>query len=85
MFGTALPPSHTVRPGIGIVSLCSYDAANTSMTALSADNKLRYARHHGYELFFETRVTEPNRPIAWSKVRGDARCTHTLGCHTHSS
>ncbi len=55
--------------GVGIVTLCEYDPMNSPLTALSASNKYRYAKKHGYRLFFETKRSDVSRPPAWSKVR----------------
>ena len=60
---------------VAIVSLCSYSALDTPLTALSASNKVAYARHHGYRLFFETTVMDKTRPIPWSKVKASKSMT----------
>lgn len=54
---------------VSIVTLCSYDPEKSPLTVLSASNKRRYADKHGYNLFFETKRLDPQRPAAWSKVR----------------
>jgi galactosyl transferase GMA12/MNN10 family len=53
---------------VAIVSLCEYDPLTNPLTALSASNKERYARKHGYQLYFETKRIDDTRPPAWSKV-----------------
>lgn len=60
---------------VAIVSLCSYSALDTPLTALSASNKVAYARRHGYRLFFETTVMDKTRPIPWSKVKASKSMT----------
>lgn len=59
-----------MAPAVSIVTLCSYDPASSPLTPLSASNKYRYARKHGYQLYFETKKLDPDRPPAWSKVCG---------------
>ena len=54
---------------IAMVTLCAYDPFTTQLTALSADNKLRYTGRRGYQFFFEGERLDAHRPIAWSKVR----------------
>ncbi len=51
------------------MTLCDYDARKSPLASLSAANKLRYARKHGYSLYVETRsYSGDTRPPAWSKV-----------------
>lgn len=55
-------------PTIAIATLCAYDPSESSMPPRSIDNKLRYARRHGYKFFVDTRSRDDSRPVAWSKV-----------------
>lgn len=54
---------------VAVVSLCAYDAAKTSITAVSMTNKLAYCSRHGYDCLLETQRLDMGRPAAWGKVR----------------
>jgi hypothetical protein len=66
--GSVMVANAPAAAGVAIVTLCEYDPMVTQLAALSAANKERYAKAHGYKLFFETRRLDDSRPPAWSKV-----------------
>ena len=50
------------------------------LLALTWDNKMNYARKHGYRLFDESDQLDRSRPASWSKIRAVQRLLREEGC-----
>ena len=66
---SALARALSERVGhVAIVSLCSYDAAKTNLTALSTRNLRAYCDAHGYACFMGSTPLDVARAPAWTKI-----------------